>query len=195
MKEREQSYRGIFGVVLPLAMAICSVFAVCSCSDDEQEPVPDKASYRCAVTTCIKNEKGDTCRSFRYGENMVFCLDFKNTGPNDMVEKASHLFASSYAVQNRGLPSTAFIVTKYEDELIGCPYDALNDEDVIIRAGQTTHLECSWLQRSDGHENSSLFICNQERQPLQPGRYFVETFYHFEHGMPSICSYGFEIIE
>ncbi len=81
---------------LPLAMAMCSVFAVCSCSDDEQEPVPDKVSYRYAVSTCIKNEKGDTCRRFRYGENMVFCMDLKNPSPNDMVVKASRPTCEKY---------------------------------------------------------------------------------------------------
>ena len=182
MKLREQSYRGIFGVVLPLAMAICSVFAVCSCSDDEHEPVPDKVSYRVIIKACIKNEKGDTCSSFRYGENMVFCMDLMVVYSNGEVVKSSQLFMPSVATRVYGVPSLAFVVKKDGEELIGCPYDVLNDEDILIRAGQTTHLECSWLQRSDGHENSSLFICNQERQPLQPGNYTVETACHENKG-------------
>ena len=196
MKRREQSYRGFWGVVLPLAMAMCSVFAVCSCSDDEHETDMVSNHNYCKVTLSIKNEKGDTCSRFRFGENMIFCLDFLNTTPNDMVVKASQLFLSSFAAEDYGTPSMALIVSKSGEKMIGCPYDILNDEDVLMRAGQITHLECSWLQRSDGRDNSSLFICNEERQPLQPGRYSVETGYHvLGLGLPGSCSCKFEIFE
>ena len=66
-------------MVLPLAMTVCSVFAVCSCSDDEHETDMVSNHNHCKVTLSIKNEKGDTCSRFRFGENMIFCLDFLNT--------------------------------------------------------------------------------------------------------------------
>jgi len=188
--------RRIVLTVLTLVICTCCVFTVCSCSSQEQEDELVETRRYCDVALSIKDEKGDVCSRFHVGENMVFCLEITNPDTEEIVMQASNLFASAYAGQSYEVPSMAFVVGRYEEGMIGCPYDAINDETIVIKGGKTIHLECSWLPRKDGGENSSLFVCNQERQPFQPGLYSVVTEYTFSTFRElHSCLFDFEVTE
>ncbi len=147
-------------IILFLTCFLAGMLVACD-SDDEQITV----KYQ------LQNEKGEECYNFQEGDNIIFRLELRNDGDEDVRFHPQSL--------SEIIGSDAFRIYSENGKDIGTPWDEMFSDEVMgfgIGAHSSYIVVCPWFDvpalssRTEGFY-SDLFLKKTEKTPLPKGDY------------------------
>jgi hypothetical protein len=131
----------------------------------------DSADEQITVKYQLQNEKGEECYNFQEGDNIIFRLELRNDGDEDVRFHPQSL--------SEIIGSDAFRIYSENGKDIGTPWDEMFSDEVMgfgIGAHSSYIVVCPWFDvpalssRTEGFY-SDLFLKKTEKTPLPKGDY------------------------
>lgn len=185
--------------IVSVVLVVAILFAGCSDSNDNNNPINDETgefefthdTKDVSVTFQLLNENGEETNTFKEGENVVFRLEVKNSGPISVI-----LPENRYIVGH-----DLFRVFSTDAKDWGTPWDKLVGVFTYMRghsilgANSSTVYVCPWLNKAESilPKDSYLDFQIDGIKPLPAGDYYSEFDIMLSDSQKITCKREFKI--